>query len=86
MTIIVIWDNMRHSDTMNKPKLTRLLSIKEVIEILNIGRATLYRMIDAGEIKAYKIGKGVRFKQEEIEKYINSHQIEAKKSRKKGGV
>ncbi len=77
---------MRHDDTMNNSKLSRLLSIKEVIEILSIGRATLYRMIDAGEIKAYKIGKGVRFKQEEIEEYINSHQIKAKKSRKKGGV
>ena len=72
---------MRRSDTMNKPKLTRLLSIKEVIEILNISRATLYRMIDAGEIKAYKIGKGVRFKQEEIEEYINSRHIKPKKER-----
>ncbi len=69
---------MRHGDTMNNPKLSNLLSIKEVIEILNIGRATLYRMIDAGEIKAYKIGRGVRFKQEEIAEYINSHQIKPK--------
>ncbi len=70
---------MRHSETMNKPKLSRLLSIKEVTEILGISRATIYRMIDAGEIKAYKIGKGVRFKQEEIEEYVDSKQIKHKK-------
>lgn len=59
--------------------LTMMLTIKEVTKILNIGRATLYRLIDSGEIKAYKIGKSVRFKQEEIDEYVRSNQIQPKK-------
>lgn len=49
-----------------------LLSIKEVCEQLNISRWTLTKLIESGQIKAVKIEKQYRFKQSDIDEYLES--------------
>ncbi len=52
-----------------------MLTVKDVTKFLKISRSKVYRLIEKGDLKAYKIGeRGTRFKQSEIEEYIQRQQ------------
>ena len=46
------------------------LSTQEVADILHVSRSTIYDMIRKGEIHSYKIGRKVRFTQDDVDAYI----------------
>lgn len=46
------------------------LSTQEVAEILHVSKSTIYDLIRRGEIRSYKIGRKVRFTQEDVDAYI----------------
>lgn len=46
-----------------------LLTIKEVCDLLKISRQTVYNLIDRGKIQRLRVGKSIRFKISEIEKF-----------------
>lgn len=46
-----------------------LLTTKDVMAILKIGRSTLNSMLASGELKGFKIGRNWRFSREYIEKF-----------------
>lgn len=46
------------------------LSTQEVADILHVSKSTIYDLIKRGEINSYKIGRKVRFTQEDIDVYI----------------
>ena len=48
-----------------------ILSVKQLCEILDIGKNTAYRLLQSGEIKSIKIGKVYKIPKKEIRKYIN---------------
>lgn len=48
-----------------------LLNIREVIEILNVSDSTIRRLVSTKELKCYKIGGQLRFKPDDIERYLN---------------
>jgi excisionase family DNA binding protein len=48
----------------------KLYTVKEVLDMLRISRATLYRHIDAGLIKPSKFGGKVLFTEKELERVI----------------
>lgn len=50
----------------------KLLNTKEVCEILGVSLRSLYRYINSGMLKAVKVGKVWRFKEEDIKEFINS--------------
>lgn len=52
------------------------LSTKEAASHLGIATATLYRLIDAGELPAYRIGRVIRLKQDEVDAFIESARIQ----------
>lgn len=45
---------------------SELWNIQEVIAYLRVGRGTIYRLMDKGELKAYRIGQAVRFYPEDV--------------------
>lgn len=52
----------------------KLLTIKEVAERLSIGRTTAYELVESGDLKAKRIGKGrgtLRVRPSDLELYIN---------------
>lgn len=51
------------------------LSTTEVRERLGITLRTLYRLIDEGQIPAYKIGRVIRMKEEDIEAFLERSRI-----------
>lgn len=46
------------------------LSTQEVAEILHVSKSTIYELIRKGEIHSYKIGRKVRFTQDDVDAYI----------------
>jgi len=46
------------------------LSTSEVADILHVSKSTIYDLIRKGEINSYKIGRKVRFTQDDVDTYI----------------
>lgn len=46
------------------------LSTQEVADILHVSKTTIYDLIRRGEIHSYKIGRKVRFTQDDVDAYI----------------
>ena len=51
------------------------MSTKEASEHLGINLRTLYRLIDEGELPAYKFGRVIRLKAEDVERFIELARI-----------
>jgi excisionase family DNA binding protein len=52
------------------------VSTKEAARRLGITTRTLYRLIDSGQIPAYKFGRVIRLQEEEVDQFIDSARIE----------
>ena len=48
----------------------KALTTQEVAKILHVGTSTIYALIRKGEIHSYKIGRKIRFAQEDVDAYI----------------
>ena len=46
------------------------LSTQEVADILHVSKSTIYDLVRKGEIHSYKIGRKVRFTQDDVDAYI----------------
>ena len=51
-------------------KQNKALSTQEVADILHVSKSTIYDLIRKGEIHSYKIGRKVRFTQDDVDAYI----------------
>lgn len=54
----------------------RWLSTKEASARLGITLRTLYRLIDEGQVPAYKFGRVIRLKESEVDEFIESARVE----------
>ena len=52
------------------------LSTREASRRLGITTRTLYRLIDNGQLPAYKFGRVIRLKEPEIDAFIDASRIE----------
>ena len=48
----------------------RSLSTQEVAQLLHVSRSTIYELIRRGELHSYRIGRKVRFTQDDVDAYI----------------
>lgn len=53
----------------------RWMSTKEAAEHLGVTLRSLYRFIDEGSLAAYKFGRVIRLKGEDVERFIESCRI-----------
>jgi excisionase family DNA binding protein len=51
------------------------LSTKEAAARLGVALRSLYRFIDEGELPAYKLGRVIRLKEEDVDTYLESCRI-----------
>lgn len=51
------------------------LSTREAARQLGLTVRTLYRLIDTGELAAYKIGRVIRLKQDDVDDYLQRARI-----------
>ena len=52
------------------------LSTKEAASALGLTPRTLYRLIDEGQLPAYRFGRVIRLKQSEIDDFVGQSKIE----------
>ena len=52
------------------------LTTKEAASYLSITPRTLYRLIDVGEVPAYKFGRVIRLRRAEVDEFIERSRIE----------
>jgi excisionase family DNA binding protein len=57
----------------------RLLNIREVAEILHVSRSLVYLLLKCGDIPTVRIGRMIRVRPEDLERYI--HERSFKKSK-----
>jgi len=51
-------------------QLPRLLTARDVANILNIGQSTAYQLMNRDELPSIRIGRSVRVRPEDLEKFI----------------
>ncbi len=49
---------------------TQLLSVREVARLLGLCRASIYRLVERGELPAIRIGNSIRFLQDELSDWL----------------
>lgn len=57
---------------MDTSTLPTLLKLPEVMERTGLSKASVYRVINAGQLKTVKIGRSVRISETELSRFINS--------------
>ena len=60
------------NDTFKEYQRSRLLTIKEVAQIMRVHRSTVSRYITSGELKAYGIGNRKLVKEEDLWLFIEN--------------
>ncbi len=52
-----------------------VLTLKEVSQMLHVHPTTLYRMIKAGKIPAFRVGSDWRFRRDELERWAANQTV-----------
>lgn len=52
-------------------------TVTQLAELLQLTEMTIYRMINRGELPCYAIGRIKRFRQRDIENFLESHRLPA---------
>ena len=55
----------------------RLKTVNEVADLLRVSRMTVYRLIKTGEMSAFRVGRGYRLREEDIDSYLTERYTEA---------
>ena len=55
----------------------RFLTVAEVASLLRVSNMTVYRLIQAGEMGAVRVGKSYRIREDDIDKYLADRYTEA---------
>ena len=48
-------------------------TVKEIMEVLQLSRLTIYRNINSWKLQTYKFWKNHRIRKEDLEKFIKEH-------------
>ena len=52
-----------------------LLSITDVCQELGMGKSWVYRRIQSGEIPSVKLGRNIKIKREDVDKYLEAQRF-----------
>lgn len=48
-----------------------ILTTEEVMELLNIGRNAMYKLLASGDLKAFRVGRNWKIPRKEVDAYID---------------
>ena len=51
----------------------KFFTIDELSDYLNIKKSTLYSMVESGKLPHYRIGRLIRFKQDDVDVWLEGH-------------
>ena len=59
----------------DKERMGTMLSVEDVAKILNVSKKSVYKFVNQGKLKAYKIGVYFRFQIKDVEEFIRDSEI-----------
>ncbi len=54
------------------PGITRLLTVPEVATVMRVSRMTVYRLIRRGQLKAIRVGRNYRVREQDLNEYLEA--------------
>ncbi len=63
---------LKENLSIEEKTLSRLLNAQDVAITLNMGLSTVYMLMERGELPSIRIGRSVRIRPEDLEKFIES--------------
>lgn len=57
---------------------SKLLTAKDLMQLLQLGRNTVYELLQLGKIKSVKVGNSYRIKPKDFHEYLQSSTIQKK--------
>jgi excisionase family DNA binding protein len=64
--------NIKENLSIEEKTLSRLLNAQDVATALKMGLSTVYQLVVRGELPSIRIGRSVRIRPEDLEKFIES--------------
>lgn len=52
------------------------LTVKEIMELLKIGRGTAYKLVNEDGFPAYRIGGNIRVRKCDLDEWLSQHRID----------
>lgn len=62
------YDNFDELD--EREPINEYLTPREVMELLYIGKNTLYKLLNSGELKGFRVGKQWRIRKDRLKEYV----------------
>ncbi len=53
-----------------------LLTFQEAAELLRVSRATMYRLLDSGQLVGHKVGRAWRFYKTDLHQFVASQMVD----------
>lgn len=57
------------------PGVARLLTVADVASVMRISRMTVYRLIRRGQLRAVRVGRNYRVREEDLKAYLDSSTV-----------
>ena len=55
----------------------RYLTVREVASTLRVSNMTVYRLINAGDLPAVRVGKSFRLREDDVNRYLSDRYTQA---------
>ena len=55
----------------------RFLTVAEVADLLRVSAMTVYRLIEAGELRALRVGKAFRINEDDLDAFLSTRYTQA---------
>jgi excisionase family DNA binding protein len=55
----------------------RFATVAEVASLLRVSNMTVYRLVQAGELPAVRVGRSYRIREQDVDSYLASHYTQA---------
>lgn len=62
---------------MAKLSESRFLTVQEVADLMRVSSMTVYRLIKSGEMRAVRVGRSFRVRQEDVDQYLEASYTQA---------
>jgi excisionase family DNA binding protein len=67
----------RRVDSVVKATESRFVTVAEVAKLLRVSNMTVYRLVQAGQLPAVRVGRSYRIREEDIDKYLAAQYTQA---------
>lgn len=57
------------------PRISRLLTVADVAAVMRVSRMTVYRLIRRGQLKAIRVGRNYRVREDDLRQYLESSAV-----------